>query len=236
MARRPFVLLASMLVVSSACNWTGRDAGPADTSTEQVATGGAELVKVSISLGAGEVEVGSGASGLLDASFHYSRNLGRPIARYEVEDRVGRLRIESPDTNAGVGGHRVNEWRLKFNDRIPLEFDVHVGAGESRLNLSALMLRRLGVRVGAGQVTIVLGHPDRDVDIEVTGGVGEAIVRLPADQSAVASATGGLGSIETKNVEVRDGRYYSRAYDPAKPTLHIRVRGGIGSIRLEAVE
>jgi hypothetical protein len=225
-----------MLVFSSACNWAGRAAGPADTSTEQVAAGGAELVKASISIGAGELEIGPGASGLLDASFHYSRNLGRPIARYEVNDRIGRLRVESADTGGSISGKRVNEWRLKFNEGIPLEFEVHVGAGESRLNLSALTVRRVGVRVGAGEATLVLGHPDRDVEVEVTGGVGEATVRLPADQSAVASAAGGLGSIEVKSMEARDGQYYSRGYDPAKPTWHIRVRGGVGTIRLEATE
>jgi hypothetical protein len=225
-----------MLIFSSACNWTGRDPGPADTATERVAVGGAELVKASVSLGAGELELGPGAEGLLDAAFHYSRNLGRPVARYEVEDRVGRLRIESPRSNSGVGSHRLNEWRLKFKDDIPLELDVHVGAGESRLDLSALMVRRVAVRVGAGEVKLLLGHPDRDVNVEVTGGVGEAIVRVPADQSAVASAAGGLGSIEAKGMEARDGLYYSRAYDPAKPTLHIKVRGGVGTIRLEVTE
>jgi hypothetical protein len=238
MKRRLLIPLLLLVPVAVACDVRGRDPGPMDTSTEQVALGGAESVRVSLNMGAGESRVGAGASGLLDASFHYSRNLGRPVVRYDVENSAGRLVIEEAQVpNAVISNRRVNDWFLKFNERTPLEFDVRLGAGETTLDLAGLTVRRVAVRVGAGQLTLTLGRVDRDMSVDISGGVGEAVIKLPADQSVAARATGGIGSIETKNLDRGDdGRYYSRAFDAAKPTITIDARGGVGTIRMEADE
>src|SRR5690606_27214792 len=129
------------------------------------------LVKVSLNMRAGEMRVERGGPDLLDASFHYSRNLAHPVARYNVEDRVGRLTVEAPAGPERLTGHTVNEWLLRFGDKTPLEFDVRPGAGESTLELADLPIRRVEVHVGAGKLTLNLGASDRDMDVDVTGGV-----------------------------------------------------------------
>ena len=69
--------------------------------------------------------------------------------------------------------------------------------------------------------------------MQVHGGVGEARIRLPKDIGAEVKATGGLGSIDTKGLTKRDGKYYNDAYSDDKPARsHMEVQGGIGNISL----
>ncbi len=43
-------------------------------------------------------------------------------------------------------------WDLRFNDQKPLDLDVNFGAGESRLDLGDLTLRRVNVEMGVGEL------------------------------------------------------------------------------------
>ena len=231
MSLRAPVLLVSALTLAG-CTVRGE---PGPTATAHLDAGDVDLVKASITMRAGEFWITGGGVGLLDASFRYSRNVGTPDARYRIEDRIGRLEVDASPASTSVATSKLeNDWRLRFGGRTPLELDVHLGAGESRLDLTALPLRRLDVHLGAGSLTLRLGPSDRNVDVNLTGGVGEAIIKVPASQSVVATATGGIGSIDTKNFDRREGRYYTRAFDPSKPTIAIRARGGVGSIEMEA--
>jgi hypothetical protein len=52
---------------------------------------------------------------------------------------------------------------LQFNDQKPLDLDVKCGAGESRLDLGDLALRRVNVEMGVGELKMDLrGAPKND--------------------------------------------------------------------------
>ncbi|MEP7247908.1 MAG: hypothetical protein ABI885_30055, partial [Gammaproteobacteria bacterium] len=119
-----------------------------------------------------------------------------------------------------------------FGDKTPLELDVHLGAGESTLDLKRLPIRRVDVHMGAGELNLNLGSYNRDVDVNVTGGVGQANIYLPRGQGVIAQASGGLGSIEAKDLDRRGGYYYNAAYSPGQPAIKLNVRGGVGEIRM----
>jgi hypothetical protein len=90
------------------------------------------------------------------------------------------------------------------------------------------------VNIGAGQANIDLtGERGKDLEAEIHGGVGEAVLRLPKNVGVVATVHGGLGSIDVRGLKEEDGQYTNAAYGKAPTTIHLTVEGGIGHIRLE---
>jgi hypothetical protein len=208
------------------------DSGPIETSNSQIDIGGAESVRAEINMGAGELHIEGGSAKLMTGSFRYSEQIGRPTVRYDVTGAHGRLTVESPK-NSTSGGKTVNTWDLQMGSDVPLDMTVSLGAGESTLDMSQLLVRSVEVNMGAGEMTLNMsGKYKRDVTVQVNGGVGEARIRLPKDIGAEVRATGGIGSIDTTGLTKRDGKYYNDAYAEGKPAVRMEVEGEIGNITM----
>jgi hypothetical protein len=210
------------------------DSGPVENSNEQVDAGAAESVHAEVRMSAGELHIEGGAPKLMTGTFRYSERIGRPTVRYDVTGAHGRLLVESPK-NPQSSGKSVNTWDLQMSSDLPLDMTVNLGAGESTLDMSRLQVRSVEVNMGAGEMTLNMsGKYKRDVTVHVQGGVGEARIQLPKDIGAEVTATGGIGSIDTKGLTKRVGKYYNAAYSDDKPAVRMEVQGGIGNITLSA--
>jgi hypothetical protein len=87
--------------------------------------------------------------------------------------------------------------------------------------------------MGAGQVDLDLrGHPARDYEVNISGGVGQATVRLPQEVGIRADAHGGIGSINVSGLRKVGDHYENDLYDKTKVNLRLSVAGGIGEIRI----
>lgn len=194
----------------------------------------AEQVSAEIHMGAGELSIEGGAKELLDAEFAYNVAEWKPEVRYEGEGGFrGKLVVRQGSGSVTLGGVK-NRWRLKLAEDIPLDLAVHCGAGENRLDLSRLDLRRADLHIGAGKVEMDLrGQPKHDLTVDLNGGVGEAKIRVSADSNVIATARGGIGEIDVYGMEKRGGEYVT-GKKMAKATLRLIVKGGIGRIEIRA--
>jgi hypothetical protein len=101
------------------------------------------------------------------------------------------------------------------------------------LDMSKLPLRAVEVKMGAGELLLnVAGKYPNDVTVTVSGGAGEAKIRLPKDMGAVVDSRVGIGVIDTKGLTKRDGKYYNDAYAEGKPAVGMELQGGVGDITL----
>ena len=216
----------------SSCGVMDMDPGPEMTHQESVDAGAAEAIRADVRMGAGELEIKGGATKLVDASFRYSESVGRPVVRYELTGFRGQLTVENP-RKLGAKGNVVNEWKLTFGGKTPIDLNTQLGAGKAQLDLSKLPIRNVEVQMGAGELELnVAGNYQRNVEVKVQGGVGEAKIRLPRDFGAEVDAVGGLGSINADGLRKRNGKYYNDAFDDGKPAIRMKVQGGIGEIRM----
>ena len=63
---------------------------------------------------------------------------------------------------------------MRFNDEVPTDLRVEMGAGESNLDLDSLALTGLDLQMGAGKTTVDLtGDYTRGFDASIEGGVGD---------------------------------------------------------------
>ncbi len=228
------LVLALLAVALAGCAGRVVASGPVERQSRSIELGQAEMARVEIRMGAGELNVAGDSPRLLDAEFTYDNPALQPVVRYTPSSFRGQLSIEQPNVHSAGPASRY-EWDLHLNNQLPLDVMTHLGAGNADMNLGGLNLRAVEVNMGVGNLEMNLrGHPQRDYDVQIRGGVGNATVRLPADVGIVADASGGIGNIETRGLDKRDGRWVNRARETAKVTIHLEVRGGIGNITLIA--
>ena len=210
-------------------------AGPTRTESKEIEIGSAESVRTVVRMSAGSLNVSGGAKKLAEANFHYSSRVWRPHVRYDETGSRGRLTIEETGRSGFQTGNVENDWTVRLNDEVPMDLEVKLGAGDSRLDLAGMSLRNLEVDMGAGQLNLDLrGNWNRDFDVRIRGGVGEATVRLPVRVGVIVEARGGLGGISARGLKRRGDSYVNDAYRESKTTLRVDIKGGIGQINLIA--
>jgi len=209
--------------------------GPTQHDFQTVERDSSELVRVNLIMGAGNLRVDSGTDKLAAADFTYNLASWKPEMRYTRAAGRGSLTIRQSESHQPHLGKNEYEWDLRLNREVPLDLTVHFGAGEARLNVGDLTLRSVDVEMGVGRLDLDLdGRPKQSYNVNVSGGVGEATIHLPAGVGVDAEATGGIGSIQASGLRKTGDRYFNDAYPDSKVTIRLTVHGGVGSIRMIA--
>jgi hypothetical protein len=225
-------LVAAATIVLSGCEVNTDFGGPLQHLDKSIDLDKSEMARVEIKMGAGELKVEGGSSKLMDAGFDYNIASSKPTVHYNASSFRGELLIEQP-SGFHSGTNSKYKWDLHLNNKLPLDVVTHLGAGQANLNLGAMNLRSVEVHMGVGQVELDLrGNPSHDYNVEIHGGIGQAIVHLPSTVGIVANASGGIGDIEVHGLEKNNGRWTNAAYEHSPVTIHLDVKGGIGNITL----
>ena len=232
--------LAVVLVVASvsfgSCGEQGQNVGEMQNESRSIQPEDARSVRAHLMMGAGELKVGGAADALMEGDFSYNVAEWKPEMDYDVGGEMGELTVEQGSGGGGRLGDARNEWDLRFNDEMPTDLVVRMGAGESDLDLDSLTLTGLDLQMGAGETTVDLtGDYARDFDASIEGGVGEATVLVPGEIGVRVRAEGGLGKINAEGFERQGDAYVNDAYGGSEVTLDVDVRGGVGAINLEVV-
>src|ERR1700676_3966262 len=81
------------------CHGRSVEPGPLQHDTQAIELDKAEMVRVEMRMGAGELNVGGGSPRLLDAEFDYDNPALKPMVRYEASSFRGRLSIQQPNVH-----------------------------------------------------------------------------------------------------------------------------------------
>jgi len=222
------------LLLLTGCVYHGRRiSGETQHESQSIELDKSEKVAVEIRMGAGELKVNSGTTKLMDADFAFNDTTLKPIVHFTPGSLRGHLTIEEP-SHSRIGINGPYEWNLRFNEKLPLEFDAKLGAGNVDMRLGALDLRNLEVHMGVGNLDLDLrGEPTHDYDVQIRGGVGNATVYLPSSANIIADAKGGVGNINARGLEKHNGQW-TNAHAQSRTTIHLDIHGGVGNISLMA--
>ena len=208
--------------------------GELQSETLSVPLGPAKSVSVHMQMAAGELRISGGSPQLLDGKIQYNVPDWKPDVTYRVTDGKGALMVMQPEQSHTTMGGVKYTWDLHLNSAVPLDVAVEMGAGNSTLNFSGMMLRNLDVQMGAGNSTVDLtGDWKHNVTASIQGGVGNAHVRLPRDVGVRVTVNGGLGSVSAPNFTKNGDDYVNDAYGKSPVTIEVHVTGGIGNVYLE---
>jgi hypothetical protein len=250
--------IITILLGSIACNLTrtGIKVGPLKTESQSIERDDAESVRADIEMGAGVLDVSGGANELLQADFTYNVAEMKP----EVSYSGGTVSVLTPDIEGVTSFWDMDDyrhdWDLRFNNDVPMEMMIFLGAGQADLDLGGLSLTRLdvdtgagditldlsgtssltwlGVNLGAGKVTIDLtGDWQNNLDASIQGGLGEMTLLLPRDVCVRVGLEGGISNTNTTGLTKDGDGYVNDVCGGSAVTLHIDIKAGIGEINLE---
>ena len=214
------------------CGIGGTPAGPEEHESQHIELDKSERVNARLKMNAGEMDVSGGAQKLMDADFTYNVAAWKPELSYSSSGGNGDLSLQQPGPRSSTGNTK-NEWRVRFNDTVPFDLSIQLGAGDAKLNLGSLNLRGIDFEMGAGDLRLDLrGKPVKDYSVRVRGGAGDATIYLPREAGVSAKVTGGLGSVSANGLHLNGDKYENDAYAQAKVKINLDVTGGVGSVKL----
>src|SRR5713226_6362288 len=229
MSARHLLLIPGALLLTS-CN-VEHASGPVQYDSRTIEAEGAESVHVALHMGAGDLRITDGAQQLARADFSYNVPSWKPEVRYTTSGKRGNLLIEQPKSGRAHVGNTRYQWELQLSNKIPVELEIHFGAGKARLDLGSLQLRGIELHMGVGEIDLDLRGPVKhSYNVMLNGGVGQATVRVPADAGVYAEAHGGIGSIEVRGLQKRGDHWESESYERAQNKIRLEAHGGIGEI------
>lgn len=223
----------TLLLVGTLCAAGCGDSpvGPVVTEHQVVERGAATAARVELDMGAGEIEVKAGTGALLEADFRYNVAALKPVIDYRVDGSVGVLQL----SQGKASGTYENHWALTLQEKVPIEFDLDLGAGDADLAIGRLDLAGVEILMGAGDLNVDLrGAPSKSYRVAITGGAGDATIRLPATVGISASAGGLLGDISVTGLEKRDGVWINPRVASPVVTITLNVKGAVGDIKIIA--
>jgi hypothetical protein len=237
MKRFALLLVAAIAVVIFVAACQMQQVGEMQRESRSIQPEDAQSARVNLMMGAGELKVSGAADALMEGEFSYKVLDWKPKVNYDVSGDTGELTVEQGSSEGvRLGGDARNEWDIRFNDEVPTDLLVEMGAGESNLDLDSLTLTGLDLQMGAGETTVDLtGDYGQDLDASIEGGVGEATVLVPSEVGVRVRAEGGLGKINAEGFQREGQAYVNDAYGESDVTLDVDVRGGVGAINLEVV-
>jgi hypothetical protein len=166
----------------------------------QVPLEDATTANVDITFGAGELNLRPGVeTGLLKANFTYNVDALKPVVE---TDRHGErldvnLHIKAEGLSINFGDKTRNEWDIHLSDRVPISFNLDLGAAKGRADLGGLRLTDARIRTGAADVEVEwnkLNPESLDILTVDAGAAGLKMLKLGNAHFDQMNFTGGAGN------------------------------------------
>jgi hypothetical protein len=219
---------------------------PTQTLTiSEPAPDGGSSAAVQVSMGAGTLNIGPGAPGLVAGTVQYNVAEWKPV----VTRAGGTVTIErgQPKNNVGLpesGSTIVNDWALQLG-RAPLALTVNAGAYQGTLNLGGVPLTSLTVHDGASNAKVTFDTPNPQTMSALTYDTGASTVTLTGLANANTPSmafTGGAGDYQLDfsgqlqhdvAVTVKAGVSTVRLVVPAGVSARVNVAGGLSNVNTD---
>jgi len=133
-----------------------------DKLTKTIELKGEKHLTVKMDIGAGIIDLRRNRTGdILIAEVDYDPDELRVEIEYDAEKDEGTLYLESESKRKGIDLDKEDHyWNLEFTDRIPITFEIDVGACEADLDFTGLKIDRLDIDLGASSVDIDFREPN----------------------------------------------------------------------------
>jgi hypothetical protein len=123
-------------------------------------------------------------------------------------------------------------WEVRLNGAVPMTLDLETGAGESRIDLSALKVEEIRMKTGASSTEITLPARAGKSRAKVTSGAASVVLKVPDGVAARIAVESGLAGITIDpNRFPRNGNIYESAdFGRAENSVDIHIETGVGAV------
>ena len=121
-------------------------------------------------------------------------------------------------------------WDLSLAPTIPLDLVTGMGVGKSEIDLTNLMIADLDVSMGVGDTTVTLPATGQFRG-EVKGAIGQITILVPQGMELSINADTGLATLDVPDDFLEEGdRFTSPGYNTAQDRIDLQVGQAIGNI------
>ena len=224
------VCIVALLAMASGCI-TGGDPGPVQTFSKTEQNAGESSLTALIDMGAGSLVITGGDEHLFSIDAMYTEDTWLPAYEYSTSDSAGQLEL-TQGSNVSMQSGEVNTWNVSFAPTVPLALDARIGVGNLDIDLSSVSISYLHAEIGVGDITLDLrGTFASDAIAEVTAGVGDIVVYLPATVGVVVHVIDDT-DVEAYNLIANGATYANMAYGQVPIVVDVQVSSGVGTVIL----
>lgn len=153
------------------------------------------------------------------------------IVDFEMEskDSTNRKRIRIRDFD-----NMDNHVNMRLSDKPIWSFDMGLGAGKGKFDLSSYKVKKVKIGAGAAEVDLKLGeNVENDAVIDIEAGVASIDIEIPESVGCEFKIEGALNSKDLDNFEkISDGLYRTSNYNSAKKKIKISYEGGLSKLEI----
>ena len=158
--------------------------------------GAAEAARIDLDLSIGETTITAleDSTNLLEAEITHLGEL--EFSAHGEKEKT--IRLREREHNLHFDWFDIFEdhnllWDVGLSPEIPMDLSIDGGVGEADLDLSQLIITKLNLDSGVGDMTIILPSTGSIYEVEVGVGVGRVELRLEDDIDATIEIDGGVG-------------------------------------------
>ncbi len=194
----------------------------------QTFSGEVEQMELDLSLGAGELILGSETpDGVLVLG-----NVTPDKHEEEASESGDRIIFRLEHNDHGFYPHTAR-WELDLTEELVADLAVNNGAGEMILSLENLDLTSLDTNQGVGRMVVRLPEMVSD-EVLIKQAIGTIQVQIPDDFYVVVDAQNGLSKVDfPADFELEDGYYVSPGASHSNADLFIVVEQAMGLITFQ---
>ena len=225
------LVIGVILFAASGCNTVV--GGEVKEESISIKKDKARELDVELNLSVGELTLSKGAEDWVEGSIKYGKKKLKPEVIYNRKGNKGEVIIKQKNLNSFNNSNVKNEWNLELTDNVPMNLSVDSGVSSTELDLQGLMLEKLDINAGVGDLHVDLGGDawENSFETNITTGVGEATVILPSEVGVKIKSEKGLGTSNVVGfISQGEGVYVNEAYEEADVILTVNTEMGVGDI------
>lgn len=230
------VLYGSYVQDGTGIFWfTNNDYDLTEARLEVPLDSGTKTGKLGMTLGAGELRIGSTDDALV--SIVYPEEITDVTSRFLTGGGYA-LDMEHSDTflpqpRLSIGGFN---YRADLNEALIWDLDLDLGAMDIEMDFRDLDLSSLDLDMGAGDIELYLGEAQRDCEIKIDSGVADVHIYLPEDAEAQLNFDGGIKDLTFRGNDgfgKYDDTYRTPGYGNTAVGYDLDISTGVGELTIE---
>lgn len=161
---------------------------------------------------------------------------GKFVFNSTATDSSRTINFDTNNANHSINwdSDKGNQANIKLNPNPEWNIDIAAGASKMDLDLIKFKIRTLLVKGGATSMDVKLGQPVGIMNVDISTGVSEVNISVPASAACHINSKTGLSSKTFDGFEAKSNNQYETAGFAAAPKkIYINLKGGISDFSVK---
>ncbi|NLM10870.1 MAG: cell wall-active antibiotics response protein [Clostridiaceae bacterium] len=162
--------------------------------------------------------------------------LNTNIPNLEQQLATGKQAVLKYITQDYEKGNIVSSFDLQINQTIPWEIDTTLSVVDGRLNLSKIPANKLNLKLGVGDLELIVGKQQEHTVINIQAGATDLDIYIPEDVGLMVKSGKLLTKLSFHNINMtnQDNVYVSENYDKANQKVEMHIQSAVSTIEIFA--